>query len=363
MKHKAQPTPPEQEQVQNPHDRFLKRTLEDLEKVQGTLEGVLPPALFARLNFPTLQKEDTSYIDHKLKQFFSDIVYNCRTVDDIPLKITFLFEHKSYPPDYPHLQLLRYMLEIWDRQVKDKQSLSLVLPILIYHGKEPWVYQPFKNHFPGDFDKDLGKYVPLFDFLVANFQQATYAEINEQFRLPSLRIAFRLMKSIRDENLSEKLMNILEGLTELEKEESERKYFETIIVYLLYGSRIEVEKIMESLYNISQNIGEFADSPAMQLIRKGREEGRAESWAEAKKLIEERQKAIDEAKKRIEEEQRKVIEAKQKAKAEKKATIRRMLKAKMTKALISSLLELKPKQLEGFIKEIEQEEKKRKEEK
>ena len=356
MKNKAQPTPPEQEQVQNPHDRFLKRTLEDLEKVQGTLEGVLPPALFARLNFSTLQKEDTSYIDHKLKQFFSDIVYNCRTVDDIPLKITFLFEHKSYPPDYPHLQLLRYMLEIWDRQVKDKQSLSLVLPILIYHGKEPWVYQPFKNHFPGDFDEDLGKYVPLFDFLVANFQQATYAEIDEQFRLPSLRIAFRLMKSIRDEDLPEKLKEIFEGISSLEKEESERKFFETIIVYLLYVRKKDLDKVMENMYQISQESGEYADSIAMQLIRKGREEGRAESWAEAKKLIEERQKAIDEAKKIIEEERKK-------AKAEKKATIQRMLKAKMTKSLISSLLELKPKQLEGFIKEIEQEEKKRKEEK
>ena len=352
MKHKAQPTPPEQEQVQNPHDRFLKRTLEDLEKVQGTLEGVLPPALFARLNFSTLQKEDTSYIDHKLKQFFSDIVYNCRTVDDIPLKITFLFEHKSYPPDYPHLQLLRYMLEIWDRQVKDKQSLSLVLPILIYHGKEPWVYQPFKNHFPGDFDEDLGKYVPLFDFLVANFQQATYAEIDEQFRLPSLRIAFRLMKSIRDEDLPEKLKEIFEGISSLEKEESERKFFETIIVYLLYVRKKDLDKVMENMYQISQESGEYADSIAMQLIRRGREEG----WAEAKKLIEERQKAIDEAKKIIEEERKK-------AKAEKKATIQRMLKAKMTKSLISSLLELKPKQLENFIKEIEQEEKKRKEEK
>ncbi|MCB0848045.1 MAG: hypothetical protein KDE26_32550, partial [Bacteroidetes bacterium] len=203
--------------------------------------------------------------------------------------------------------------------------------------------QPFKNHFPGDFDEDLGKYVPLFDFLVANFQQATYAEIDEQFRLPSLRIAFRLMKSIRDEDLPEKLKEIFEGISSLEKEESERKFFETIIVYLLYVRKKDLDKVMENMYQISQESGEYADSIAMQLIRRGREEG----WAEAKKLIEERQKAIDEAKKIIEEERKK-------AKAEKKATIQRMLKAKMTKSLISSLLELKPKQLEDFITEIEQ---------
>ncbi|MEZ4828082.1 MAG: Rpn family recombination-promoting nuclease/putative transposase [Bacteroidia bacterium] len=43
---------------------------------------------------------------------------------------------KSYPVDFPHLQILRYMLEIWDRQVREQQPLSLIIPILVYHGKE-----------------------------------------------------------------------------------------------------------------------------------------------------------------------------------------------------------------------------------
>ncbi|MCB0838346.1 MAG: Rpn family recombination-promoting nuclease/putative transposase, partial [Bacteroidetes bacterium] len=92
MKNKAaQPESADQEQIKNPHDRFLKRTFEDLKKVRGALEGILPKSLFGRLNITSLQKEDTSYIDDKLKQFFSDIVFSCQTKDNIPLKITFLF--------------------------------------------------------------------------------------------------------------------------------------------------------------------------------------------------------------------------------------------------------------------------------
>ncbi|MCB0844060.1 MAG: Rpn family recombination-promoting nuclease/putative transposase [Bacteroidetes bacterium] len=342
MKNKAQPTHPDQEQVRNPHDRFLKHTLEDPRKVKGTLEGVLPPKLFARLNLSSLQKEDTSYIDSKLKQFFSDIVFSCRTKDDIPLKIAFLFEHKSYPPKYPHLQLLRYMLEIWDREVKEEQPLSLILPILIYHGKEAWTYRPFKNSFSGEIDSELVEYVPLFDFLVVNFQAATYAQIDERFKLPSLRIAFRLMKSIRDEDLSEKLGEIFEGLSTLEKDESERKFFQTIIVYLYYTVKKNKEQVMEDMYQISLEADEYADSIAMDLIRKGREEAR------------------EEAKKLIEEERRK---AEQKAEAEKKVSISKMLKAKMQKEIIADFLGLTLKKLNTYIQEIEKEEKNRKEKK
>lgn len=350
-KKKSQSKTTAQKEIQNPHDKFLKRTLEDLEKVVGTLQGVLPSKLFDRLELDSLQKEDTSYINNKLKQFFSDIVYSCRTKDDIPLKIAFLFEHKSYPPDYPHLQLMRYMLEMWDRQAKEKQPLSIILPILIYHGQETWEYQPFASYFEGKLDGLLGKYVPLFSFLAANFQESTYQEIAERFQLVSLRIAFRLMKSIRDDDLAQKLPNIFEGLPELAKDEHGRIYFESIIVYLLFGSKAKFEEVMESLYNISREAGEFANSPAMQLIRKGREEASAEAQAKIQEALrkeaEARKKELEARKK--EAEANKILK---KQEAERKSGIRSMLKAGMKKEQIADFMGITLKKLEGYIREI-----------
>ena len=93
------------------------------------------------------------------------------------------------------------------------------------------------------------------------------------------------------------------------------------------------------MYQISQESGEYADSIAMQLIRRGREEGRAE----VRKLIEEeRRKSAMEAKKKY------------------KLTIRKMLKAQLDKSLIADCLDLTPKQLETYILEINEEEKARK---
>ena len=99
---------------------------------------------------------------------------------------------------------------------------------------------------------------------------------------------------------------------------------------------------MEDMYQISLEADEYADSIAMDLIRKGREEAR------------------EEAKKLIEEERRK---AEQKAEAEKKVSIKKMLKAKMQKEIIADFLGLTLKKLNTYIQEIEKEEKNRKEKK
>ncbi|MDX2250245.1 MAG: Rpn family recombination-promoting nuclease/putative transposase, partial [Bacteroidia bacterium] len=177
MKRKHNRHSPETGEMQSPHDRFLKHTLEDLSKARATLEGILPPALFSRLRLETLTAADTSYLDPRLREYFSDVVYTCQTQEKIPLQIAFLFEHKSYPPHVPHLQLLRYMLEIWDREARENKPLSLVIPILLYHGKEAWEYRPFDSYFSGELDEGLRSYAPLFDFLTLNLQAASFEEI------------------------------------------------------------------------------------------------------------------------------------------------------------------------------------------
>ena len=49
--------------------------------------------------------------DEELKEFYSDIVYNCKYDGKTDIKISLLFEHKSYAPDYPQLQLIKYMIK------------------------------------------------------------------------------------------------------------------------------------------------------------------------------------------------------------------------------------------------------------
>lgn len=384
-----------QKPITNPHDRFLKRTLDDVEKVQAALAGLLPDPLFERLALNTLQKEETSYIDGKLNQYFSDLVFSCETKEEVPLKIAFLFEHKSYVPDHPHIQLLRYMLEIWEREMKEKKRLSLVLPILIYHGRDAWKYRTFHQYFGRELDEQFQQYTPSFDFLLADLHASSFEEINSRFHSPMIRIAFRLMKASRDEDLEQKLGSMLEGLPELGKDEEIIGFFQTIIVYLSSVSQVNKEQIMkelEDLYITSDGSGIYRDSPAMAWILEGKEKAEKEfdkklaaiklqMEAEMRKTIElERKKSqkIEEeirrqAKRKEEEAKRKEKEAKRKEEeaklieeeakrkeeavrkqieADRKSTIVKMFNANIPKESIANFLNLSLPEVEKYLREV-----------
>ncbi|MEZ4829839.1 MAG: Rpn family recombination-promoting nuclease/putative transposase [Bacteroidia bacterium] len=367
----------------NPHDRFFKRTLKNREQALAAIKGVLPAALFSRLRPETFSPADTSYVDPRLREYFSDLVYTCQTQWDHPVQIAFLFEHKSYPVDFPHLQILRYMLEIWDRQVREQQPLSLIIPILVYHGKEVWEYRPFRSYFAGELS-DFLAYLPLFDFQTINLQAASLEEIGDQFPLPTLRIAFRLMKSIRDVDIGQKIDRIMEGLGEIRDQTSGITFFETVFVYLLQAAKTDIQAIMKNMYNFipEEWVTIYDDSPAMQLIRMGREE----VWAEAEAKIAQERKKIEaearrkeaearrkeaearrkeaearrkeaEARKKEAEARKKEVEARRKAEAERKETIAKMLNAGLEKAAIAEFLGLSRQKLAAYIRKIERENK------
>ena len=104
-------------EIFNPHDKFFKETFSIRENVIDFLTGTFPPEIFKKLDLSTLTRDNNSYIDEELKEHFSDIVYTCYCKDK-ELKITLLFEHKSYSVTCPHLQLLKYLLKIWEANIK-----------------------------------------------------------------------------------------------------------------------------------------------------------------------------------------------------------------------------------------------------
>ncbi|MDD2235434.1 MAG: Rpn family recombination-promoting nuclease/putative transposase, partial [Desulfitobacteriaceae bacterium] len=56
----------------------------------------------------------------------------------------FLFEHKSYQSPLTALQLLKFMIAIWELKTnKEKQKkLPIIIPLIVYHGENRWNIQP-----------------------------------------------------------------------------------------------------------------------------------------------------------------------------------------------------------------------------
>ena len=84
-----------------PHDKYFKAVFSIRELALELLEFALPANLLEVIDKESLGLASDSYVDEHLNETFSDLVYHARFQTEEPMKISFLFEHKSYPPSQP----------------------------------------------------------------------------------------------------------------------------------------------------------------------------------------------------------------------------------------------------------------------
>ncbi len=170
-----------------PHDQFFKATFSNKKIAEAYIRKFLDPELVHNLKMDQLTLQQTSYISKQLKPYFSDIVYTCPHKGSL-INLTFLFEHKSRPVPFPHIQLLRYILEIWESNIREQIPLQVTIPMLFYHGREKWIYQPIANYFD-DLAPALQQYIPTFryEFLnISEWQDEQIIALKEAFLVNAL---------------------------------------------------------------------------------------------------------------------------------------------------------------------------------
>ncbi len=192
----------------NPHDKFFKEVFLRKEEVQNFIQNFLPEEIVKNIKFDTLKVDKDSYIDEELKENFADIVYTC-LYGTTEIKITLLFEHKSYQDDDINLQLLQYMINIWrnDRSEKKKKKkvkkykLIPILPIVIYHGRKEWKYKQFHEYFK-DIPTELIRFIPNFDYLIQDLHKISHEEIVEKYQSIILQSSFLVISWLSSHTVS-----------------------------------------------------------------------------------------------------------------------------------------------------------------
>ena len=133
-----------------PHDKYAKFVLQTKAVALELLQFCLPEALIREIDLDALELSQDSYVDSHLGQHFSDVCYFSNTQNGAPLRVAFLFEHKSAKPDTPLTeQLLRYISNIWNSDIRQGRNLTLTVPVVIYHGAEQLVPETPEHLFPG----------------------------------------------------------------------------------------------------------------------------------------------------------------------------------------------------------------------
>ena len=209
----------------------------------------LLPEVADDIKIDSLQIDETSYIDEKLQDLYSDIVYSCESNNGTKTKISLLFEHKSYAIQYPTLQLADYIFSILRNNVKNKEPLSLVIPIIFYHGEKPWKYQDLKSHYSG-IESKFERYIPNFDYHVIDLTQYSDEDIlslRMSFLINSL-IAFKHKND--SEYVKQKPERIFHRLELYQNEGATQLFIRSLTVYILSSTNLtrqEMGQIIDTL--------------------------------------------------------------------------------------------------------------------
>ncbi len=272
--------------ITHSHDKFFKTLFSKKEAVAEVIEKILPSNISEPLDLDTLILDNTEYVDEELKNTCSDVVYNCQykqaNNETIEVKISLLFEHKSYQEKYPHLQILRYFLNIWEMQVKQNQPITPIIPIIFYHGKSKWKQDSFDSMFAEPIDPNIQQFVPDFKYglIDTNLYDNQYFK---QLSNADIQIGILLMKHIfKREKILAEITNIFENTPQLLISEDGRKSFETMVIYLCNNTPANIEQVREKMRTISREAEQNFVSTYEQLILKGRQEGLQEGLQKGK---------------------------------------------------------------------------------
>lgn len=257
-----------------PHDHFFKHLFSDPRLVLSYLKGSLPAAWFARLEGESLTKLPDSYVDEQLQEQLTDVVYQCQVRDrEHPVNLVFLLEHKSYVPTYPHLQLLRYMLNLWEKQVRTGKPLSPIIPMVVYHGRHDWEVKRFEEYLSIQGEGWLRQYLPDFSYHLTNLRRESDDQIEQQYEALILRKAFLLMKWVFQKGLSEQAKRIFEEILAAPADQPESKYFRIFITYLSNSPNPEKDQTMANVKSLVEEWDLPTDSLAYQWIQEIEQKG------------------------------------------------------------------------------------------
>lgn len=267
--------------VHNPHDALFREVYSRKAEAQSFLEEYLPQDVLAVLDTDSLDICKDSFVDDDLKAYYADILYSVN-FEGQPGYVYILFEHKSYPDRLIHLQMLEYMLKIWrlhlnQHKTGKNRSLPIILPVLLYHGREPWPYErQFIDQFCGPAETLLDS-IPDFRILLVDLSRYTDDDIRGTL---TSRIILLLFKHIFHPDLRAKLPDIMEFLREVIAQKSGLRMLEIVLRYIYSAAEntLSVDDVVNIVRRTLQaHGGEIPMTIAQQLLQQGREEGRKEA--------------------------------------------------------------------------------------
>ena len=263
------------------HDSYFKKSMSDIRVARDFFTHNLPAEIVEKVDLTTLKSTKDTFVDRDLKQYLTDMLFTVN-IDNQESYLYILIEHISSTRHASNLLPFRinhYVFKILEQYIKDTEGnqnnkkptteikLPLVLPILLYHGKQsPYPYST--DMYDACYHKELAKKY-MFKLILIDLTQKSEEELHKQGYAALMQYALKVVY-VRD------IVQILEESVIIK---SEFEYYDkdqklTFINYLIYRADSKNTKGVLEVFEPHLTADEKED--AMTIAQRLRQEGRQE---------------------------------------------------------------------------------------
>ena len=272
----------------SPHDKFFHAVFSDEENARDLLRNALPNKILRLVELSPLQISRESYVDEDLTMHQSDLLIRTR-YRDRPVFVYFLVEHKSYSSRWTILQILRYMVRIWEKELAQNKKLKRlppIIPMVFYHGMGRWK-QPLVFSSYVELQESLRPHIPDFKALLFDLQQTDEDELQGAVLFHT---AIKIAKYART-RLRPHLGEILRAVSSPPMDERTKSFLKMFLRYILQVGRDTPRRLVdEEIKKVNdENMREVYMTAAEELraegIEIGKREGNLEGQIREKKQV------------------------------------------------------------------------------
>jgi predicted transposase/invertase (TIGR01784 family) len=193
------------------HDLYCKDMLDDKESLIEFLIKFLPAILVKLLDLKSVELMSDSFVDESVSEHLSDKLIRVRLKGFGEIFIYVLLEHKSSSDKWVALQLLRYLVQFWEKMRREgAKTLPFVFPMVFYNGKNFWRYKPkFSALFDMKLWSEFKEFLPDFKFHLCDTNKVGDEELKGYTLLSS---SLLVMKHFFQDDVKEKFGESLELL-------------------------------------------------------------------------------------------------------------------------------------------------------
>ena len=259
--------------LQNKHDKLIKETFAYNQVAKEYFKEFLPEALKKVIDVESMQRLESDFSGEDWTQYFADMVFQFKVKEsDKDLRVSLLFEHKSYPDKNILIQVGNYLFHHWSKELKSKKKLTPIIPLIYYQGKQKWSAPPIKELFV-DYPEDLTSYLPTFDFIqfsVNTLSQKRLDQITDEM------LYFAMLSHDPRVGIIE-LLDHLNRLSRLKENlVLNRNLIDRFFVYKLDNSKINKDTIMSRIKELPDNVQKDFVSTYDQIFNEGEARGVAQ---------------------------------------------------------------------------------------